>query len=1021
MRRPIATALLAIAIALAGMLAYASLPVAPLPNVDSPTILVQASLPGASPETMASSVATPLERRFGRIAGLNEMTSSSALGSTTITLQFDLDRDVDAAARDVQAAINAAGGELPADLPTRPSLRKVNPADAPTLILSVRSDTLPLSEVYDSANSILAQRISQVEGVGQVTVGGGQQPAVRVAVDPGALAASSLSTQDVRQTINLATSDMPKGSLSGDFQSKVVDANDQLFGADAFRSLVVSHDGTSSVTLGDVATVVDGVENSRIAGWVDGQRAVLIIVRREPGANIIETNERVKALLPELRSSISPAIDVGVAMDRTETIRASLHGVETAMLIAIGLVILVVFVFLRSVRATAIPSVAVPLSLLGTLGVMYLAGFNLDNLSLMALTISTGFVVDDAIVVTENITRHIEAGETPFAAALRGAKEISFTIISITVSLLAVFIPILLMGGYVGRIFREFAVTLAVAIAVSAVLSLTLTPMMCAHLLRPGSEKPPGRLFRFSERAFDWLLSIYSRALKVVLRHRRLTLVVTLATIVATLALYVVIPKGLFPQQDTGQITGTTEAAQDVSFGAMRAHQEEINAVLQADPDVDHVVSFIGSGGGNTGTVFIALKPGGERKSTSEQIIQRLRRKLASSVGIQTYMQSIQDVRLGGRFTKTQYQYTLVDADLDKLREWSPKLLDALKHLPELKDVTSDQQSSALELDLHIDRDTASRLGISAADVDGALYDVFGQRQIATTFNQRGQYRVVLEQHPERVFGPDALSSVYLESNQAGAPTLLGPVNRSIPLSMLVSPSFGTAPLAITHQGQFPSTTLSFNLAPGASLGTAVDAVRRTEREIGIPASMRASFSGTAQAFTQSLSNQPLLIALALGVMYVVLGMLYESFVHPITILSTLPSAGLGALLALVLMKMDLSVIALIGIILLVGIVKKNAIMMVDFALDAQRGEHLTPEEAIERACHLRFRPILMTTFAALLGALPLALDRATGAELRQPLGIAIVGGLLVSQLLTLFTTPVVFLALSRKKARGSH
>ena len=1002
-KRPVATTLLAAALLLAGGTAYTQLAVAPLPRVDFPTINVGAGLPGASPETMASAVATPLERRFGRIAGLQEITSVSSLGSTSLTLQFALDRDVDAAARDVQAAINASAGDLPANLPTRPSFRKVNPADAPILILSLTSDALPLSEVFDAANTVLAQKISQVDGVGQVFVGGGQQPAVRVQVDPQALAGVGLGLADVRGALQRATVDQPKGSLSGPDQSSAIAANDQLVRADAYRPLVIAYNRGSPVRLGDVATVKDSVENERIAGWSNGKRAVLVLIRRQPGANIIDVIERVKALLPQLSSSISPAIDVKVAQDRSLTIRASVRDVQFTLVLSVLLVVLVVFVFLRSARATAIPSIAVPLSIVATFGGMYLLDFSINNLSLMALTISTGFVVDDAIVVTENVTRFLEAGASPREAALKGARQIAFTIVSITASLLAVFIPILLMGGIVGRLFREFAVTLAISIAISALLSLTLTPMMASRMLRRTESEGQGRFFRASERAFDALLRGYDRGICWVLDHSSLMLAITIAAMVGTIALYVVVPKGLFPQQDTGTLSGITDAPQDISFPAMKERQERVNEIVLANPAIEHMVSFIGGSGSlNTGNMFIALKQ--DRRQTADEVIAELRPKLAQIPGTAAYLQSVQDVRMGGRATRTQYQYTLQDANLAELNEWAPKLLARLRAVPELRDVASDQQTSALQLNVDVDRDTAARLGVSLQAVDDALNDAFGQRQVATIFTQRNQYRVVLEVKPEHQKSPDALRSIYVPA-VGGA---------QVPLTSIATYRPAPTSLSVNHQGQFPAVTISFNLAPGTSLGQALTAVHRAEAELGMPATVRAAPQGTAQAFVESLASEPYLVLAALITVYIVLGVLYESYVHPITILSTLPSAGVGALLALMLFRMEFSIIALIGVILLIGIVKKNAIMMVDFALEAERDEGLSTRESIHKACLLRFRPIMMTTMAALLGALPLAIGGGAGAELRRPLGITIVGGLLLSQLLTLFTTPVVYLALDR-------
>jgi len=1003
-RRPVATTLLAAAILLAGGAAYTQLPVAPLPRVDFPTINVGAGLPGASPETMASAVATPLERRFGRIAGLAEMTSTSTLGQTSLTLQFDLDRDVDAAARDVQAAINAAAGDLPANLPSRPSYRKVNPADAPILILSVTSPSLPLSQVFDTANTVLAQKIAQVPGVGQVFVGGGQQPAVRVQVDPAALAGLGLGLEDVRTALAGATLDQPKGAIVGPFQTRTIAANDQLVKAAEYRPLVIAWRNGAPVRLGDVAHVIDATENARVAGWIDGQRAVIMLIRRQPGANIIDVIERVKALLPDLTRSISPAIDVRVAMDRSTTIRASVHDVQVTLVISVALVVLVVFAFLRSARATVIPSVAVPLALVATFGGMWLLGYSLDNLSLMALTISTGFVVDDAIVVTENVSRYVEAGEPPLQAALKGAAQIGFTIVSITVSLLAVFIPLLLMGGIVGRLFREFAVTLSIAIAVSALVSLTLTPMMAARLLRHDAGEAHGWLHRASERAFAAMLRGYDRGLTWVLGHERLMLAATAGAAVLSVYLYWAVPHGLFPQQDTGSVAGISDAPQDISFPAMMERQQLVNQVVMANPAVNHMVSFIGGGTLNTGNVFIELKPRPPRKLDADQVIGELRPKLARVPGIQLFLQSVQDVRMGGRVGRTQYQYTLQDANLDELNAWAPRMMEKLKTLPELRDVASDQQTQALELTVDVDRDTASRMGITPKAVDAALYDAFGQAQVATLYGAMNQYHVVLEVKPQFQQGPEDLRHLYVPTPGGG----------QVPLSAIATATAGATSLSVNHQSQFPAVTLSFNLAPGVALGQAVDAVQRAGRQIGLPGGVHASFQGTAQAFLDSLASEKYLVLAALIAVYIVLGVLYESLVHPLTILSTLPSAGVGALLALMLFGTDFSIIALIGVILLIGIVKKNAIMMIDFAIEAERGEGLGTREAIHQACLLRFRPIMMTTMAALLGALPLALGHGAGAELRRPLGITIVGGLLLSQVLTLFTTPVVYLWLDR-------
>jgi hydrophobe/amphiphile efflux-1 (HAE1) family protein len=1006
--RPIATSLLAVAILLAGLVAYTALPVAPLPKVDFPTISISASLPGASPETMASSVATPLERRFGRIAGITEITSASSLGSTAITLQFDLARDVDAAARDVQAAIAAAGGELPPNLPLRPTYRKVNPADAPILLLALTSDSVPLAQVFDAANTIFAQKISQVKGVGQVSVGGGVQPAVRVNVDPVALAGAGLSLEDVRNTLATSTVDQPKGTFTGSVRGESLAANDQIFAADGYKPLVLAYRNGSAVRLEDVANVFDDVENNRMAAWVNGTRAALLIIRRQPGANILDTIERIKDTLPVLAHSISPAIKITIASDRTQTIRASVRDVENTLVLSVILVILVVFMFLRSGWATAVPSVAVPLSLVGTFGAMYLLNYSLDNLSLMALTISTGFVVDDAIVVTENVARFIELGESPIDAALKGAKQIGFTIVSITCSLLAVFIPILMMGGIVGRLFREFAVTLSVAIAISALVSLTLTPMMCSRLLkRPAHDH--GRLYLLSERFFEGMLHAYDVGLRWVLRHTLFMQFVSLVTVAVTVVLFVIVPKGLFPQQDTGLLMGFSEGPQDVSFPSMKARQEAINAIVGKDPEVLFYVSFMGAGGaggatGNNGTVFIQLREKPPRKVSADEVLNRLRPKLAKVEGIALYLQSRQDVSVGGRLSRTQYQYTLQDANLDELKVWAPQVLTALQKIPLLKDVASDQQTSGLELEVSIDRDTAGRLGITPAVIDNTLYDAFGQRQVATTFTQLNEYRVILEVKPEFYQTPEALKSIYINTPVAG----------QVPLSAITKSTLDYTALAINHQGQFPSVTISFNLAPGVALGQAVDAIHAAETTIRLPPAIHAAFAGTAQAFADSLASEPILVLAALFTVYIVLGVLYESYVHPVTILSTLPSAGVGALLALLFCKTEFSVIALVGIILLIGIVKKNAIMMIDFAIEAEREEGLSPKEAIHKACLLRFRPIMMTTLSALFGSLPLAFGNGMGAELRRPLGITIVGGLIFSQMLTLFTTPVIYLALDR-------
>ena len=1005
-RRPVATSLCTLALALAGGLAFRHLPVAPIPQVEFPTLMVQAGLPGASPETMASAVAMPLERQFGRIAGVTEMTSTSSLGSTAITLQFDLSRNIDAASRDVQAAINAAGGQLPTDLPNAPTYRKINPADAPVILLSMTSDTIDIGRVYDAAASIIQQKLSQVEGVGQVVVGGAALPAVRVELNPTALNHYGIGLDQVRATLSTANANRPTGMLHDEHRQWAIDTTDQLMRADEYRPLIVSYRNGAAVRLADVGEVVDSVENLRNGGIANGKPAVLVIIYRQPGANIIETVGRVRALLPQLEASIARGIQVSVVMDRTETVRASIHDVELSLLISIALVILVVFLFLGNARATFIPSVVVPLSLIGTFGVMYMLGYSIDNLSLMALTISTGFVVDDAIVVIENVTRYLEAGMAPVQAALRGSREIGFTVLSMSVSLIAVFIPILLMGGIVGRLFREFAVTLSVAIAVSLVVSLTTTPMMCALFLREGAHERRNAVARASERVFTWLHGHYETSLAWVLRHAALTLGVAALTVCVNVYLYTIVPKGFFPVQDTGRLFGSIQADQATSFQAM---QEKIAAyadVLGKDPAVANAVGVAGGGQGatNTARMFLALKPLSERKISADEVIARLRPKLAAVPGATLYLQGVQDIRVGGRLTNAAYQYTLQDDDLAELNEWAPKMLRRLQTVPGVVDASSDAQNRGLEATVEIDRGTAARLGITPRAIDDALYDAFGQRQVSTMYTQLNQYHVVMEVAPPFWQSPEALRDVYVRST----------TGQAVPLSAFTHMERSTTALAINHQGQFPSVTLSFNLVPRVSLGEAVENIQRAAREIGMPGSVRASFQGTAQAFQASLANEPLLIAAALVTVYIVLGVLYESYVHPITILSTLPSAGVGALVALLLCGTDLSVIGLIGIILLIGIVKKNAIMMIDFAVETERVHGKSPEEAIYEACLLRFRPIMMTTMAALLGGLPLALSGGTGSELRRPLGITIVGGLIVSQLLTLYTTPVVYLYLDR-------
>jgi multidrug efflux pump len=1012
--RPIATTLLTVALALAGVIAYQFLPVSPLPQVEFPTVQVSAGLPGASPETMASSVATPLERQFGRIAGVTEMTSTSSLGSTNVVLQFDLNRNIDAAARDVQAAINAARGQLPANLPNNPSYRKVNPADAPILLLSMTSDLVGRGGMYDIASSVLQQKLAQVPGVGQVVIGGGALPAVRVDVNPPALNDIGLGLEDVRTALAAANANRPKGALAADARSWALSTTDQLLKAKDYQRLVISYKNGGAVQLGDIANVTDSVEDIRTRGISNGKPAILVIVFRQPGANIIQTVDRVLALLPQLQASIPPTITLSVAIDATRTIRASVRDVQITLLISIGLVILVVFAFLRDVRSTLIPSVAVPISLIGTFGVMYLLGYSVDNLSLMALTVATGFVVDDAIVVIENITRHLEQGMKPLEAALLGAKEIGFTVLSMSTSLVAVFIPILLMGGIVGRLFREFAVTLSVAIAVSMLVSLTTTPMMCAALLRRHGEEKHGRLFVASERVFDWVLEKYERTLGWVLRHQPLMLTVTLATMVATVALYIEVPKGFFPQQDTGRVSGSIQADQDTSFQAMEHRLVALASVVQKDPAVDSVTAFIGGGTTNTGRMFMSLKDPSKRDVTADQLIGRLRGKLAAVPGVSLFLQPNQDLRMGGRSSGAQYQYTIQADDAKELLVWGPKELAKLRTVKLLTDVNSDQQNQGLQASLVIDRSTASRLGVTPQAIDDTLYDAFGQRPVSTMYTQLNQYHVVMEADPGFWQSPDGLKYIQVRSKTG---TL-------VPLSVFARYEPAKAPLAVNHQGQFPAVTLSFNLAPGVALGDAVKAIGRAEREIGVPAAIHGTFMGTAQAFQDSLASQPLLILAALFVVYIVLGVLYESYIHPVTILSTLPSAGVGALIALMLCRVELSIIALIGIILLIGIVKKNAILMIDFALEVERKQGNSPEDAIFEACLLRFRPITMTTMAALLGGLPLAIGLGTGSELRRPLGIAIVGGLLFSQMLTLYTTPVVYLYLDRiqlrwQRARG--
>jgi multidrug efflux pump len=1003
-RRPVATSLITFAILLSGVVAFRFLPVAPLPQVDFPTISVGSGLPGASPETMASAVATPLERQFGRIAGVMQMTSTSGLGSTNITLQFDLNRDINAAARDVQAAINAARSQLPADIPNQPNYRKVNPADSPILMLSLTSENIPPAQIYDAADSILAQKLAQVEGVGQVFTWGSARPAVRVEVNPTQLNSYGISLEQIRKSLQSANANLAKGALSDSRQTWSVAATDQLFKAYEYQPLIVAGHQGAPVRLRDIAEVVDSVEDSRNLGLSQGKPGVLMAIFRQPGANMIETVDRIMAILPQLRASISPSLHLDVAVDRTTTIRTSVHDVEIALVISIILVIFVVFAFLRNVWATIIPSVAVPLSLIGTFGVMYLCHYSLDNLSLMALTICTGFVVDDAIVVIENITRHIENGMKPFAATMKGASEIGFTVLSMSTSLVAVFIPILMMGGIVGRLFREFAVVLSVAIGVSLFVSLTTTPMMCARFLKHETGQH-NRLYRFSENAFNRLLRTYDVSLRWVLRHQFLILLLTLGTIVVNGYLFYKTPSSFFPQQDTGRFTGMIQGDQDLSFTSMSQKMREFTDIVLKDPAVDTVTSFTGGGsGGSTARMFGQLKPLSERKTSIDQVIARIRRSTSKIPGAALYLQATQDLSVGGRMGGAQYQYTLQADNLSDLTHWAPVMQRRMAQIPELRDVNSDQQMRGLQTSLVIDRDTASRLGVAVQDIDNTLGDAFGQRQVSNIYKGLNQYHVVMEVAPEMQRSPEALKSIYVPSKSG----------RLVPLSAFAHYEPSNTALSVNHQGVFPAITLSFNLAPGAPLGPAVEHIEAARRELHVPNTVHATFQGTAQAYQDSRANQPILILTALAAVYIVLGILYESFIHPITILSTIPSAGIGALLAVQFMKSDLNVIALIGIILLIGIVKKNAILMIDFAVQVEREEEKSPVEAIYKAALLRFRPILMTTMAALLGAMPLALGAGVGAELRQPLGITIVGGLILSQMLTLFTTPIVYIYMDR-------
>jgi hydrophobe/amphiphile efflux-1 (HAE1) family protein len=1002
---PIATSLIMIAILLSGIAAFFNLPVAALPAVEFPTIQVNANLPGADPETMASSVATPLEKQFARISHLAQMTSTSTLGQTSIALQFDLTRDIDAAAQDVSAAINAAGGQLPKNLPSPPIYQKSNPADPPIIILGLYSDTLPIDQVDNYADSMLAQQISQMPGVGFVNLFGEQKPAVRVQIDPAAIANQGISLEDVRTVLTQTSVNAPKGSIDGAHQAATIASNDQLMNAADYRQVVIAYRKGAPVYISDIGTVIDGVENTKSTAWMNGHRGIGVAVNRQPGANVIQTADAIKARLPQLTASLPPSLKIVIMDDKTRMIRASVGDIEFTLMITIVLVIMVIFVFLRKLWATIIPALAVPLSLTGAFGVMYLIGYGIDNLSLMALTIAVGFIVDDAIVMIENIVRHIEEGKSAFEAAVIGSRQIGFTIVSMTFSLIAVFTPLLLMGGIIGRLFREFAVTVSVAVLISGVVSLTLTPAMCAHFLHRDSHTH-GRVYMAFERAFNWMLDHYAALLRVALRHQKVVGLSVIATLAVTAALFVTIPKGFFPDQDTGLIRGTTEAAQDISFAEMMTKQELANEIASRDPAVASVVSMLGTGGGgsNTGRITLALKPFGQRDASANEVISRLRPQFTKITGFDNHMQAAQDISVGARFARTQFQYTLQDQDYDELNRWSETMLAKMKALPQLEDVTSDAQTSGARIMVKVNRDTAARLGVMQQQIDDTLYDAFGQRQVATIFTQNNQYHVILEIDPKLQGSPDALNTIYVKSVNG----------QQVPLSSIAAFEPANSPLSIGHQGQFPATTLSFNLARGVALSQAIDLIKDVERDVKLPLTVVPTFQGTAQAFQDSLVTMPYLVGAAIIAVYIVLGILYESYIHPLTILSTIPSAGVGALLMLSAFGIPLDMMGLIGILLLIGIVKKNAIMMVDFAIDAEKQHGLSPHEAIYKACLVRFRPIMMTTMCALLGGVPLIVITGAGAELRRPLGLAIVGGLLLSQMLTLFTTPVVYLYMHR-------